>query len=394
MSEVPAGWEKKSIGELCRLINGRAFKPREWSNKGLPIIRIQNLNDPAKPFNHFSGDLQAKHLVEDGDILLSWSGTPGTSFGCFQWSRGLAALNQHIFKVEVDESQCDPLYFMYAVNNALDDMIEQAHGGVGLRHITKKKLERIELPIAPLAEQRRLVAHIRSCLDRVEEIKRLRVEARREVDELFGSFAYQKYAELLDRFDTVPLAEVTQIESGKTPSKKNDAYWGGDFPWVSPKDMKALELSDSQDHIADMAIEANAAKLIEPPVVLVVVRGMILAHTLPVAISRVPLAINQDIKALTPSSRLLADFLAFMLIGAAPHLLKVVNTAGHGTKRLRTEDLLHTPIPVPPRAVQQAVSEEMFRAKKASESLLSFSQDEAPDQLTSAILRKAFAGEL
>src|SRR5688572_5936188 len=96
-------WPSAPIGEFCKLINGHAFKPTDWSDEGMPIVRIQNLNDREKPFNRYNGDVKGKFLVDTGDILLSWSGTPGTSFGCFVWDRGPAILNQHIFRVEVDE---------------------------------------------------------------------------------------------------------------------------------------------------------------------------------------------------------------------------------------------------------------------------------------------------
>src|ERR1019366_8436904 len=99
---MPA-WRAAPIGDLCILINGRAFKPSDWRKTGLPIVRIQNLNDPAKPFNMYDGEHNNRHLVDNGAILLSWSGTPGTSFGCFRWLGGPAILNQHIFKVIVDE---------------------------------------------------------------------------------------------------------------------------------------------------------------------------------------------------------------------------------------------------------------------------------------------------
>ena len=80
-------WPTKPIGELCDLINGRAFKPSDWGTEGLPIVRIQNLNDQSKPFNKFDGKYSDKHFIDNGAILPSWSGTPGTSFGCFRWLR-------------------------------------------------------------------------------------------------------------------------------------------------------------------------------------------------------------------------------------------------------------------------------------------------------------------
>ena len=138
-------WPLVPIGRLCRLVNGRAFKPSDWTVDGLPIVRIQNLNDHAKPFNRYNGRVDQRVLIDSGDILLSWSGTPGTSFGCFLWERGPAILNQHIFRVHTDTTQVDSEFFIHAVNSRLEEMIGLAHGGVGLRHITKGKLEGIKV---------------------------------------------------------------------------------------------------------------------------------------------------------------------------------------------------------------------------------------------------------
>ena len=74
-------WATAPLGDLCGLVNGRAFRPTDWTKTGLPIVRIQNLNDSTKPFNRYSYPVSPKHQIDTGDILLSWSGTP--SFGCF-----------------------------------------------------------------------------------------------------------------------------------------------------------------------------------------------------------------------------------------------------------------------------------------------------------------------
>ena len=92
------------------------------------------------------------------------------------------------------------------------------------------------------------------------------------------------------------LALIGDSYGGGTPSKGNADFWSGQIPWVSPKDMKTDRIADAEDHISKEAIENSAAKLIPPGAVLMVVRGMILAHSFPTALSCVPLAINQDMK--------------------------------------------------------------------------------------------------
>ncbi len=54
---LPDGWRWVRLRELCRFVNGDAYKESDWSQQGIPIIRIQNLNDHSKPFNYWSGGL-------------------------------------------------------------------------------------------------------------------------------------------------------------------------------------------------------------------------------------------------------------------------------------------------------------------------------------------------
>src|SRR5579862_2979642 len=98
MSKLPDGWTTATIGSVCNLENGRAFKPSDWTTNGLPIVRIQNLNNPLAPFNHFDGGVDDRYRLNGGELLFAWSGTPGTSFGAHIWNRGEAVLNQHIFR--------------------------------------------------------------------------------------------------------------------------------------------------------------------------------------------------------------------------------------------------------------------------------------------------------
>jgi type I restriction enzyme, S subunit len=184
--DLPKGWAWLRIGEAMRLFNGRAFKPSDWGTTGLPIVRIQNLNKPDAVFNYCGFEVDKKVLIKNDDLLISWSGTPGTSFGAFIWSRGPAVLNQHIFRAELIGDAYEKRFLRLAINGRLDEMIAKAHGGVGLQHITKGKLERIILPVPPLAEQRRIV-------EKVEELQALCDEL-----ETRQTFARELGAKLLD----------------------------------------------------------------------------------------------------------------------------------------------------------------------------------------------------
>ncbi|WP_275100339.1 restriction endonuclease subunit S [Sedimenticola hydrogenitrophicus] len=158
--DLPQGWEWVRLGSLMEMFNGRAFKQSEWADAGLPIIRIQNLNNYSAPFNYFAGNIEERHRVRPGDFLISWSGTPGTSFGAFIWRKGQGALNQHINKCVIFGSEIDRDYLKLSVNSCMGHLISRAQGGVGLKHVTKRTLENIVFGLPPLKEQHRIVAKV------------------------------------------------------------------------------------------------------------------------------------------------------------------------------------------------------------------------------------------
>jgi type I restriction enzyme S subunit len=174
---IPNSWQWVRLGQCLEMINGRAFKPTDWRPAGLPIVRIQNLNSEDAPFNYCDESIiEPRHIIESGNFLISWSGTPGTSFGAFIWTRGKAALNQHIFKcVQIGGAYYDR-FLQIAINGRLDEMIAKAHGGVGLQHITKGKLENLLLSLPPLAEQRRIVTKVDELMSLCDRLEAARTE--------------------------------------------------------------------------------------------------------------------------------------------------------------------------------------------------------------------------
>ncbi len=150
LGEIPKEWNLLTLSNVATYINGMAFKPSDWKSEGMPIVRIENLNNTEAPFNYFSGSVNNRYLLNNGDILLSWS----ASLGVYIWNRGKALLNQHIFKV-VPVSEINKSYLFWALHKAIEDLSRVTHGST-MKHFQKGELERTKIIVPPLPEQNKI----------------------------------------------------------------------------------------------------------------------------------------------------------------------------------------------------------------------------------------------
>lgn len=190
---------------------------------------------------------------------------------------------------------------------------------------------------------------------------------------------------------------ISKAVSGGTPTKEKQGYWDGDIPWVSPKDMKRRLIDSSEDTITDHAITETGLKLIEPPAVLIVVRGMILAHSFPVAITTVPVTINQDMKALSFKNGIETTFIAWVFEGVGTSLLAaIVEEAAHGTKAVRMDQWRSVVVPIPPQSEQRLITAFLDRETARIDALVAKIR-EGIDRLKeyrTALISAAVAGKI
>ena len=148
------------LGEVATYINGFAFAPEDWSENGLPIIRIQDLTGNSYQMNRYAGEYNPKYEVNRGDVLISWS----ASLGVYVWQGERALLNQHIFKVVFDKCEVDKSFYVHQVADILEKAASQAHGAT-MKHLTKPVFDALPFYLPDLPTQRRIA----DTLDKVSE---------------------------------------------------------------------------------------------------------------------------------------------------------------------------------------------------------------------------------
>jgi len=443
--ELPQGWVEAAVEEIAE-INPRhpsnlddslpvTFIPMPAVSEGSWALKFKEeriLKDVRKGYTHFT----------DGDVLFAKI-TP-----CMENGKGAVATELknglgcgstefHVLRLY---GGIEPklIYFFLKQNSFRKDAARNFTGTAGQLRVPVSFIRETRIPLAPLPEQRRIVAKLEilsakmdACQKRLAKIPVLLKRFRQSVltgacsgkltedwreqypnvrtsIEIINSlktptpvpyddvFEKSKNIELPKSWSWIQLGKLGQVIGGGTPSKDNPKYWNGNIPWISPKDMKYFRIHNSYDHITELALEHSTIKIIPRGSILFVVRGMILSHTLPTAIIDNVATINQDMKALVPEKSDMSEYLAFVSKYISPSVLFEVKESTHGTKRLESSILKNWAIPIPPIPEQQ----EIVRRVKALFVLAD--QIEARyakakmfvDKLTQSILAKAFRGEL
>ncbi|MBE7734416.1 restriction endonuclease subunit S [Devosia faecipullorum] len=432
MSELPLGWAETTIGAVCDLVNGKAFKPSDWSDTGLPIVRIQNLNRPDAKFNHYAGHVEERFLIEGGDLLFAWSGTPGTSFGAHIWDGPKAVLNQHIFNVRLDTETLDRAFFRYAINQTLDEQIAKAHGGVGLRHVTKGKFEETAIALPPLPEQRRIVTKIDSLTgkskrarDHLDHVPRLvekykqavlaaafrgdlTREWRRDQPSFIGVNARpmtqikQKYTdvggfhppyEVPAGWRWYRLPQLGDLDRGKSRHRpRNDErLFGGPYPFVQTGEVRQADrfLGTFEQTYSDFGLAQS--KLWPAGTVCITIAANI-AET---AILGIDACFPDSVVGFLPDAeRVEASYVEFFLRTARSELQAFAPATAQ--KNINLDTLAMVRIPTAPLLEQMEIVSRIERAFFWIDRLASEATNarKSIDRLDQAVLAKAFRGEL
>jgi type I restriction enzyme S subunit len=225
-------------------------------------------------------------------------------------------------------------------------------------------------------------------LERIKNLSKIKPDS--EIFERSSSFS------IPDSWKWIELGKIGNFVGGGTPSKRNPDFWIGSIPWISPKDMKVNKISFGKDFISEEAVGSSSVKMIPTKSILFVVRGMILNHSFPVAITENQVTINQDMKALVPHDEVMSDYIFYFSLFMGKRILFKVKAATHGTRRLESYILENWAIPIPPIQEQLKIVDKLkdyFCKIDFLKEQLHFSHTELA-VMDQSILAKAFRGEL
>lgn len=417
---LPKGWASAVVQDLGEFLNGMAFKPSDWSDDGIGIIRIQNLTDRTKPLNRTRRAFDERYRVRRGEILVSWSAT----LDAFIWDGDDAVLNQHIFKVS--PSECvQPRFLFYLLRELIAELFQSEHlHGSTMKHINRGPFLAHKAPLPPLAEQRRIVTKLDALTARLAraqgEAERALVLAKRLKARALDRAFVERGARYVS--EDVVVAAGIDARTGPWLEAKNGYVWksfgsigkvsggltknagrSGSFanvPYLRVANVYSNELRlDDVAEIACTAKEAERTRLQAGDVLIVEGNGS-LQQVGRAAMwnDEIPGCSHQNhIIRMRPSMDVLPKFAVFWLMSTNGRAsIERLAASSSGLHTLSISKVAGLPIPVPNLAEQYRVVARIERTFARADRLETEARKALAliERLEAAILAKAFRGEL
>ena len=162
--ELPNGWEKSNLASIADYLNGLAmqnYRPTD-DDQGFPVLKIKELRQGVcdADSERCSSYIKSNYIVNDGDVIFSWSGSLLVDF----WCGGVCGLNQHLFKVT--STQYAPWFFYSWTNYHLAKFAAIASAkATTMGHIKRSDIEAAEVIIPSSADYERIGALIQPLYD-------------------------------------------------------------------------------------------------------------------------------------------------------------------------------------------------------------------------------------
>jgi type I restriction enzyme S subunit len=349
------------LSDVADLIMGQSPPSSTYNEAGEGLPFFQGKTDFGfrypKPRLFCNAPLK---IAKPNDILMSVRAPVGPTNLANQEcciGRGLAAIRPRTIDGD----------FLFFNLRYAEKLIASLGSGSTFHAINKTQLGSVEVNQHDfdLAQQRkiaRVLGLVQQAIEQQERLIALTTELKKTLlHKLFTDGLHGEPQKQTDigpvpmSWEVVPLQDVCSFLSGGTPSKQKPEFWSGSIPWVSPKDMKKARLSNVVDHISEAALE-DGSSLAPAESVFVVIRGMILAKDVPVALAEVPMAFNQDMKAIIPGARIMPSFLLYALVAFKQLLFQKVGRSAHGTMTLMSSEIAQFTIPLPDKRTQREVA--------------------------------------
>lgn len=243
---------KKLLSEVCTIQYGFPFDSAKFSDSnGMPLIRIR---DVVRGYSetYTTEEYKSEYIVHENDLLIGMDG----EFNIAKWGKTPALLNQRVCRLAPKDS-IDKDYLFYFMPIALK-RIEEKTPFVTVKHLSAKELNKIEIPVLSLEEQRKIA----ETLSKVDELIAFREQQLAKLDELVKARFVEMFGDINvnnKKWMTYPLGELCTIVRGGSP-RPIERYLGGTIPWIKIGDATTGEniyLNSTKEYIIQEGVKKS-----------------------------------------------------------------------------------------------------------------------------------------
>lgn len=321
-------------------------------------------------------------FVNKNDVLVVWD---GARFGlsAIGWEGVLGSTI-----VALNSQYVLPKFLFYFIQSNFKK-IQSKPRGVGIPHVEPSLFWNLEIPVPPMAEQKRIVKKIEELFAIIDKTVKYLNDTKQHLAQYRQSVLQNVFGALTGEF--VPLKTVLKTSSGGTPSRKNPSFYQGTIPWVKSGELDYNVIQDTEEHISQEALEYSSAKIFPPGSLLIALYGATIGK---MAFLGVPAATNQAVCCIFPSNVYDMSFIFYFL--CFKHKYLIFQGKGGAQKNISQEILKSLLIPhidLPEQKAIVAKIETAFAAADKAEKAISAALEQAK-QLKQSILKRAFEGQL
>jgi len=306
VDSTPEG-TRYSLYDTASWKNGLAFKNIDFSESGLPVIKIAELNNGISSSTAYTDKTYSQDVfLTKGDYVFSWSGNPETSIDIYKYNLPDGWLNQHIFKVTPKTEIIDKGFFFYLMKflKPYFKKIATNKQTTGLGHVTISDLQRMSVALPPLPTQQKIAAILSSLDDKIELNNKINTNLEQQAGALFKNWFvdFEPFGgKMPEGWKVGKLSEIGTIVGGSTPSKaKKEYYTNKGIAWITPKDLsndKSKFISHGEIDITELGFKNSSAIKMPKGTVLYSSRAPIGY----IAISKNEVTTNQGFKSVIPN---------------------------------------------------------------------------------------------
>jgi type I restriction enzyme S subunit len=341
----------------------------------------------------------SKQILATGDVLLSkivphirraWV------VGEFENRRMIGSGEWIVFR----SADCDPKFLTRVLtNDSFHARFMSTVSGVGgsLLRARPAEVAKIEIPLPPLAEQKRIAG----ILDAADALRAKRRAALAQLDALAQSLFLDLFGRcgrppisigapsFGDSTGFVNLCDIARLATGHTPDRDEPSYWGGSIPWISLTDIRTLDGTVATETLQNVTEEGirNSSSVKLPPGTVCFSRTASVGF---VTVMGSEMATSQDFVNWVCGDRIDPVYLMWALRLSRPYLLSKSAGSTHKTIYVRHAEQFQVYLPPLPLQQSFAAAVEAIEKQKARhrEHLAGL------DALFASLQHRAFRGEL